>query len=78
VTVLLPDELQNRFTTDDIRLHLALGMYFDRRVTLGQGAAIAGISQSDFLRELGERRIPVHYDLDDARADVAAAERWSR
>jgi predicted HTH domain antitoxin len=49
---------------------LALGLYRDHRITLGQGAAIARLSTSSFLAELGKRRIPVHYDLEDAVADI--------
>jgi predicted HTH domain antitoxin len=74
--VLLPEEIEQQFTPEDIKLHLAIGMFLDRRVTLGQDAAIAGFSQSEFLHELGTRRIQVHYDEADARADVAVAEQW--
>ena len=76
--VLLPEDIERQFTPEDIKLHLALGMFLDNRVTLGQGAAIAGLSQSEFLCELGSRRIPVHYDEADARADVATAARWGK
>jgi len=71
--VLLPEDIERQFTSEDLRLHLALGMFLDHRVTLGQGAAIAGLSQSEFLHELGARRIPVHYDEADAAADIAEA-----
>jgi predicted HTH domain antitoxin len=76
--VLLPEDIEQRFTSEDLRLHLALGMFLDRRVTLGQGAAIAGLSQSDLLHELGARRIPVHYDEDDVVADTATARQWGK
>ena len=76
--VLLPEDIERQFTPEDIRLHLALGLFMDRRVGLGQAAAIAGLSQSEFLHELGKRRIPVHYDEADALTDVATAERWGR
>ena len=78
MSVLLPESIERQFTPEDIRLHLALGMFLDRRVTLGQGAAIAGLSQSDFLQELGQRRIPIHYDEADALADAATAEGWAK
>jgi predicted HTH domain antitoxin len=74
MTVLLPEEIERQFTSEDLRLHLALGMFFDHRVTLGQGATIAGLSQSEFLHELGKRKIPVHYDENDLAADVITAE----
>jgi predicted HTH domain antitoxin len=73
--VSLPEDLEGRFTPQDMKLHLALGLFLDNRVTLGQGARIAGISQSEFLRELGNRRITVHYYEADAVADLAAVDR---
>ena len=74
MVVVLPDDIERQFTSEDIKLRLSLGMFLDHRVTLGQGAAIAGLSQSEFLHELGSRRIPVHYDEADALADAAMAE----
>jgi predicted HTH domain antitoxin len=76
--VSLPEEIEGRFTPEDIKLHLALGLFLDDRVTLGQGAAVAGLSQSDFLHELGKRRIPVHYCAADALADVAIVNRGDK
>jgi predicted HTH domain antitoxin len=76
--VVLPEDIERQFTPEEIKLHLALGLFLDDRVGLGRGAEIAGLSQSEFLHELGKRRIPVHYDETDARADVAAARRWGK
>jgi predicted HTH domain antitoxin len=78
MTVLLPEEIERQFTPEDIKLHLALGMFLDCQVTLGQAANVAGLSQSEFLHELGARRIPVHYDEADALADVATANQWGK
>jgi predicted HTH domain antitoxin len=78
MTIVLPDEVERRFTPDDLRLHLALGLFLDRHVTLGQAAKVAGVSQSEFIHELGNRRIPMHYDEADALADIAVAECWSK
>ena len=69
----LPPDIERRLSTTDARLHLGIGLYMDQRVTLGQGAAVAGISTSDFLAELGKRRIPIHYDVEDALADIETA-----
>jgi predicted HTH domain antitoxin len=78
MNVSLPEEMERQFTPDEIRLHLAFGLFLDERVTLGQGAAIAGLSQSEFLHELGKRKIPVHYDEADLLADIATVERWGQ
>jgi len=66
----LSEDVEGRLTPDDVKLHLAIGLFLDRRVTLGEGAAVAGLAQAEFLRDLGKRRIPVHYDVAHAEADV--------
>jgi predicted HTH domain antitoxin len=50
---------------------LAIGLFADDKVTLGQAAAIADISQPEFLKELGKRSIPIHYGLDELEQDIA-------
>ena len=56
-------------------MDLALGLFIDRQVTLGQAAEIAGLSQTAFLRELGSHGIAMHYDQDDFLDDMATLER---
>ena len=72
MTITVPDELMTtaKLTPEQVRFDLAIGLYVDRQATLGKVAALAGLSQSDFLDELGKRHIPVHYDLVDLAADL--------
>jgi predicted HTH domain antitoxin len=51
-------------------LDLAVGLFTERRVTVGRAAAVAQLTQLDFQRELARRGIPVHYDLEDLQADM--------
>ena len=55
-------------------LHLAIGLFVSDAATLGQAAEVAGLSQSAFLRELGARRIPIHYGMDELAEDLRAIE----
>lgn len=76
MNISLPDDLERQLAPADAALHLALGLFLDDRVTLGQAAQVAGMSQSEFLHELGKRQIPIHYDEADAVADVAIVDGW--
>lgn len=69
----LPDDVLNwqRVTEEELRFDLALGLYIDEKATLGQAARIAGLSTPAFLDELGKRKIPVHYGIEDLAADEA-------
>ncbi len=57
-------------TEKDIIFDLALGLYVDRRATLGQAARLAAMSRPAFLDALGARQIPIHYDEADLEADL--------
>ena len=59
-------------------LHLAIGLFVTEEATLGQAAQVAGRSQADFLRELGQRRIPIHYGPEELADDLRAVEFWQR
>jgi len=57
-------------TPEQARVELAVGLFAGRTVSLGRAARVSGIPQADFLRELGRRDIPIHYDQDDFEADL--------
>jgi predicted HTH domain antitoxin len=72
--LLLPKPLSERFSPQELALHLAIGLFVSEEATVGQAAQIAGLSQSDFLRELGRRRIPIHYGPEELALDLQAVE----
>ena len=50
---------------------LAVGVYSEGKSTLGRAAQIAGLSQSAFMRELGERHVALHYEVSELERDLA-------
>jgi len=72
--ITLPESLEARLSPRDTALHLAIGLFVTEEATLGQAAQVAGISQADFLRELGRRRIPIHYGSEELAADLRTVE----
>lgn len=76
MNVTVPDELLRGVTlspTDALR-DLAIGLYVDNKVTLGQAAEIAQMTQTAFLKVLGTHRIPIHYGVEDLEADLRTME----
>ncbi len=63
------DELD--MTPEQARVDFAVGLYSDNKITLGQAARLSRLSQSKFLKELGRREIPVHYDIQEFNKDIA-------
>jgi predicted HTH domain antitoxin len=74
----LPESLEARLSPESTALHLAIGLYVAEETTLGQSAEVAHLSQADFLRELGNRRIPIHYGAEELAEDLRAVDSLSR
>jgi predicted HTH domain antitoxin len=70
----LPKSLDERLTPSDVALHLAIGLFVSEEATLGQAAATAGLSQTAFLRELGRRKIAIHYGHEELQSDLQVVE----
>ena len=73
MTIEVQDEVLRglALTQPQALLDLAVGLFTERRVSLGRAAAVARLTQLDFQMELSRRGIPLHYDVADLQADVA-------
>jgi predicted HTH domain antitoxin len=78
MTVPLPPRLEQGHSPQWAALHLAIGLYVSREATLGQAAEAAGLSQSDFQQELGKRKIPINYTVENLLADIESIQELSR
>ncbi len=63
-------------TPEAVRLSIALDLYQDGKSTLGQAAKIAGLSVTQFLHELGRRRIAVNYGPEAFREDLETLQQF--
>ena len=70
--LVLPSEVEARLSPESAALHLAIGLFVTEEATLGQASAVAGMPQARFLKELGSRRIPIHYGTEELASDLAA------
>lgn len=70
----LPSDVEARLSPREAALHLAIGLFVAQEVTLGQAAEIAGLSQAEFLQELGRRKIPLHYGPEELAEDLRTLE----
>jgi predicted HTH domain antitoxin len=74
MTLTLPENIEARLSPQSTALRLAIGLFVADEATLGQAAQVAGLSQTNFLRELGKRRISVHYGREELAGDLEAIE----
>jgi len=52
-------------------------LFADEKVTLGQAAAIAGLSQPALWHELGKGKIPPHDGIDELEQDIETVRRMT-
>jgi predicted HTH domain antitoxin len=77
VQLTLPERFETSLSPATAALHLAIGLFVAEEATLGQAAEVAGLSQAAFLKELGQRRIPIHYGMDELAQDLRVVESLS-
>jgi len=65
-------------TPERLRLEMAVGLYASEEVTLGQAANIAGVSQTQFLHELGRHGVCIHYGVGDLEQDLKTLDSFGR
>jgi predicted HTH domain antitoxin len=72
MTIVIPDEILriNNLTAEQMTIDFATSLYAQERVTLAQGAKIAGLHIIDFQKALATRDIYIHFDMQDLEKDL--------
>ncbi len=57
-------------TVEEIMLRVAIMLFQEEKLTLGQAADLAGLHQIQFQQELAKRNIPIHYGEEEFESDL--------
>ena len=78
--VTIPDEVLTaaRMSEAEIKRELALTLFQQERLTLGQARRLAGMSHLEFQAVLAERQIPIHYGVEEFRQDLQTLRQMGR
>jgi predicted HTH domain antitoxin len=76
MTIELPDVNigSQPLTSEQARIELACALYAAWKVSMSQAVKIAGMSRILFWNELGKRKIPRHYRVEDFEHDMRVLE----
>ncbi len=61
----------SRLTPRELKREIAVMLFAQDRLTLGQASEFSDLSQREFLSLLASRQIPIHYDEEELAQDVA-------
>lgn len=67
-----------RLTISELQVEVAVYLYSQRRLSIGQARELAGLSLWEFRQLLASRHISPHYDETDLDQDVAALQELGR
>lgn len=72
MTIELPDVKigPHSLTSEEARIELACALYAQWKVSMSQAVKTAGIPRVSLWEELGRRKIPIQYGLDDLKHDL--------
>jgi predicted HTH domain antitoxin len=70
--VTIPDEVlaAAHISEPELKQELALALFRQERLTLGQASRLAEMTQLAFQALLADRQIPIHYGVEEFREDV--------
>jgi predicted HTH domain antitoxin len=76
MSLVIPNEfLQTAHISEaDLKLEIALLLFQQEKITLGTASHFAGMNQLEFQQILGDRKIPIHYGIEDFQQDLITLE----
>ena len=76
MSIVIPDETIQAAGISEAELieEIAIMLFQQERLTLGQASQLARMNQLQFQRRLASRKIPLHYDIAELREDVKSLE----
>ena len=79
ISIELSDALleQKGATREDLKLQLALFLFQQDFFSIGKASEFTGLHPVQFQKELANRQIPVHYDVNEYRQDVNTLDNYT-
>ena len=72
MNITIPDEILEsaQISTDDIKVELAILLYQQKRISIGQAHHLAGMHLIQFQKEMASRGICINYGVEDFEDDI--------
>ncbi len=72
ITLTIPRNLvkETGHSEADVKLEIAVVLFRNQLYSLGKASEFAGLHPSQFQKELADRQLSVHYDIDEYQQDI--------
>ena len=80
ISIEIPREVihATRMTPRELRRELAIYLFQQGRLSFGKAREMAGMTLWTFQQTLAGREIPIHYDVEDYKEDLATLRKLGR
>ena len=80
MSVVIPDDVlvSARMSEAQLKLEIAIMLFQQDRISIGRARRLAGINLLEFQREISERGICIHYDVEEFEEDVKTLQEMGR
>ncbi|NEO55199.1 MAG: UPF0175 family protein [Okeania sp. SIO3B5] len=80
MSVVIPDDvlLSARMSEAQLKLEIAIMLFQQDRISIGRARRLAGINLLEFQREISERGICIHYDVEEFEEDIKTLQEMGR
>lgn len=60
----------SKMSESEMQIEIAIMLFEKEKITFGQARRLSGLDVLTFQKKLGERKIPMHYYIEDLRHDL--------
>jgi len=72
MSVIIPDDILQsaRMSEAELKLEIAIMLFQEDKISIGKARNLAGMSLLEFQREIAQRGICIHYDVEEFEEDI--------
>lgn len=80
MSVIIPDHILQsaEMSEAELKLELAILLFQQEKISIGKARRLAEMSLLDFQREIAQRGICIHYDVEEFEADIQTLQEMGR
>ncbi|GGA47865.1 MULTISPECIES: UPF0175 family protein [unclassified Okeania] len=80
MSVVIPDDVLRaaRMSEAQLKLEIAIMLFQQDKISIGKARRLAGINLLEFQREIAERGICIHYDVEEFEEDIKTLQEMGR
>ena len=80
MTLVIPNDILSAsgLSEKELKLEIAIMLFSQEKISIGKARHLAGMNLLDFQKELNQRGICIHYDVEELEEDIQTLNQLGR